>query len=225
MSLFPIFLRMFLVIAATGALVPAGAEERLQIERLDDGFRFHVEGAGGDGPWVLQHSPDGRAWEELAFMGEGKGVGDVPSVDVPTGILSQPDAPLGLFRAVQLPEDNTLLRRMLDERAKWRLSGNDSYQYEMRQNSGPISWHGSITVTDGAVTEAETIEQWPPDFPTDIPTIEDLFRRVAHAIAVNAETIDVQWHPDYGFPGTCYIDYVAMIADEERGWKVEKFDP
>jgi hypothetical protein len=191
------------IATALASMPLAVADAQLHIENLGDRFAFHLGGSVEGSPWVLQHSPDGIGWQDLIFLdGDGEG-GLPPSVEVPRGILAQPDAFRGLFRAVQLPADNPLLRRLLTERAKWRLSGADGYQYELRHNSGWISWRGTITVSGGEVTAVQTIEQWPPDFPLpNIPTIEGLFARVADAIAQKAEVIDVEWDPVFGFPRT-----------------------
>ena len=35
----------------------------------------------------------------------------------------------------------------------------------------------------------------------------------------------IEWDPVFGFPRTCFIDISMLIADEERGWSVEAFDP
>jgi hypothetical protein len=215
-----------IVLAATMASMPfTVADARLHIEALGDGFAFHIEGSVEGSPWLLQHSPDGIEWQDLLFLdGDGEG-GVAPRVEVPRGILAQPDAPVGMFRAVQLLADDPLLRRLLAERAKWRLSGTGDYGYELRQNSGQISWRGTIAVTGGEVTAFQTLEQWPPDFPLpNLPTIEALFDRVADAIAQKAEVIDVTWDPDFGFPRTCFIDLSLLIADEERGWTVLAFE-
>ena len=215
-----------MVATAVASLPPAVADAQLHVEDVDDGYRFHLTGSMEGSRWLLQHSSDGKNWQDLLFLdGDGEG-GVPPAIDVPLAILAHPDTPRCLFRAVQSSEDSQLLRRLLTERAKWRLSGIDGYRYELRQNSGPILWRGKITVFGGEVAAFETIEQWPLDFPLpDIPTIEGLFVRVADAIASLAEVIDVEWDPAFGFPRVCFIDVSKLIADEERGWTVEAFAP
>ena len=204
----------------------ADTEALLHIEARADGFAFRLAGAEGGAPWLLQHSLDGRAWEDLLFLDGKADGGGQPAVEVRLGILEEPDAHRGFFRAVQLEQDDPLLRRLLAERARWRLSGFDSYQYRLRQNFGWISWLGIVTVRNREVAAFETIDLQPPVVePPEAPTIEDLFGRIADAIARDAEMIDVTWHPDFGYPSSCYIDFSTLIADEEQGWTIDEFTP
>jgi hypothetical protein len=198
----------------------------LRVETRGDGISFDLMGAGGSGIWLLQHSPDARGWEDLVFL-DGVGEGRAqPGIEIQWGALPDSEARQGFFRAVQTSEEDPLLRRFLTERTKWRLSGFHNYRYELRQNFGQISWHGIAVVVDDAVDSFETIDLQPPvvDVP-EVPTIVGLFDRVARAIAVKAATIDVTWHPIYGFPESCFIDLDPLLADEERGWAVDDFIP
>jgi hypothetical protein len=195
---------------------------RLDIEARADGFAFRLVGAEGAAHWLLQHSGDGRAWEDFLYL-EG---GEVPGIEIRLGALEAPNAGRGFFRAIQLEKDDPLQRRFLAERARWRLSGFDSYQYELRQNFGSISWHGIVTVRGGEVIVFETIDLQPPVVePPEVPTIDRLFERIAAAIASEAETIEATWHPDFGFPTSCFIDFSTLIADEEQGWTIDAFTP
>ncbi len=217
------YLGAIFAVATVLAAAVARAERAplLHIEPQANGFALRIAGALVGESWVLQHSREGRTWNDVLFL-DGSG----EWIAIPTAILTDPDGGTGLFRAVQLAADDPLLRRFLAERAKWRLSGIDSYAFEFMQSSGPIFWHGAVTVTDGAVVSSETIEIYPPFFEApEAPTIDRLFERIASAIANDAETIDVTWHPVYGFPGTCFIDLSALIADEEQSWSVDAFVP
>jgi len=219
------FLRA-LVATACAALAPvasAGSEARLIIETRPGGFAFELTGDKGIGPWVLQHSLDGKAWGHLLFMDDSDGM---PSLEIQLGILAIPDARKGLFRAVRLEGDDPRLRRFLDERAKWRLSGHDDYQYQLQQNFGFIFWRGTINVTNDQVSSFTTISLEPPFVSNpEIPSIDRLFERIANAIAQDAHEIRVTWHPSLGYPMTCFIDLEEFLADEESSWTIESFTP
>jgi hypothetical protein len=228
---FPRTLRTLCVFAMASAFlitsrVSEGAEVSLQIEALVDGFGFRLEGDAHGSPWVLQHSSDGTDWDDLLFLDLGEGEEREPRVSISKAALPKAEAPLGFFRARRLEAEDRVLRDFLAARVKWRLTGFDSYQYELRQNFGAISWHGTVTVIDGDVSSFETIDLQPPvvEVP-DVPTIGGLFSRIANAMASDAETIDVAWHPDFGYPATCYIDFDLLLADEEQGWTIESFTP
>lgn len=216
-------LGMFSVAATLASAEPVAC---LRIETGTDGITFDLLGSGGSGIWLLQHSADARGWEDLVFL-EGTEDGRAqPGIEIRWGVLPVADARQGFFRAVQLAEDDRFLRRFLAERTKWRLSGIDDYRYELWQNFGQISWHGIVVVADDEVASFETIDLQPPfvEVP-DVPTIDDLFGRIARAIAANAAAIDVTWHPLYGFPSSCYIDLDVLLADEESGWRIDGFTP
>lgn len=222
LSLFDIsFLRLVLLSCLMTAGVSAEAELQLHISKRSDGLSFRLAGATGKAPWVLQHRSEHHDWENLLFMEEG----DDPQLEIQWGVLSDPNAKAGLFRAVQLAEDDSLLRQFLSERAKWRLTGRDSYHYELIQNFGSVSWHGFVTVADDALDSFETLHFEPFfDTPT-IPTIDGLFERVARAMALNAAEIRVTWNKRFGYPESCSIDYDVRIADEEEGWTVRRYAP
>jgi hypothetical protein len=213
------------MVAGLALATPAAcADVELTITPLADGFAFELEGAAEGGFWLVQHSRDGGEWRDLLFLDPKGGVGAKPGVEIALEALPDPDASGGLFRALKIERDDPFRRQVLAERLKWRLAGIDSYDFELRQNFGFISWHGTATVIDRAVASFETIQANPPFIePPNVPTIDELFDRISNAIANDAETIDVTWHPTYGFPLTCYIDLSLLIADEEQSWTVEAF--
>jgi hypothetical protein len=215
-----------LVALALAALAPgarAEPEARLQIESRPGGFAFELTGSTGAGPWVLQHSLDGTAWDDILFMEDATGT---PSLEIQLRVLPVPDAQTGLFRAVRLGGDDPFLRRFLEERSKWRLAGIDDYQYQLQQNFSIVSWRGTIKVMNEQVASFTTISLYPSFVSTpEIPTIDRLFERIADAIAQDAYEIRVTWHPTLGYPTTCYIDLEQFLADEESGWTIESFTP
>jgi len=198
----------------------------LQIEARADGLAFHLTGTAGTSPWVLQHSHDGLEWEDLQFWEPGTQGAEPPELEIPWAVLSTADASGSLFRAIQLAIDNPFRREFIIERAKWRLSGIDSYQYELRQSFGMVEWRGMIDVINGEVTFFTTIDVWPPGFePAEVPTIDGLFERLANAIAADAHAITATWDQANGAPLTGYIDREEFLADEESGWSILSFTP
>lgn len=217
---------MVALIVMTAPCALADPDAKLQVEARVDGFAFDLTDTGGTGPWLLQHSRDGSDWEDVKFWEVGEEGAEPPEIAIPWGILSAPDAREGLFRAIQLAEDDPFRRQFIAERTKWRLSGHSSYQYELSQNFGQISWRGIVNVVDGEVTSFTTLDLWPPVVePPQIPTIDGLFERIANAIASNAVTINVTWDQGHGAPLTGYIDLYEFLADDERGWSISNFTP
>jgi hypothetical protein len=203
-----------------------GTDFGLQIEALTDRFDFALEGASSSPPWVLQHSPDLESWDDLLLFDEFVIGGGAPRVSIPRNALPEAGALTGYFRARQLKADDPTLREFLAARVRWRQSGIGSYEYELQQDLGAISWLGRITVMDGAVSIIETIDLQPPfaDVP-EVPTIDELFERVADALASDADEIVAVWHPELGYPVRCMIDPVALIADDEESWTIRSFTP
>ncbi len=117
------------------------------------------------------------------------------------------------------------MREFLAARVRWRRSGLDSYQYEL-ERPNQFYWQGRITVTEGAVSEFETLQLEPPfaEAPP-VPTIDELFERVAAAIANSSDSIEVAWDPVRGYPGRCVIDPRSQVADDEERWNISQFTP
>lgn len=198
----------------------------LRVEVIADGVAITlVDHDTETTPWLLQHSGDGRTWEDLMFFASPEGNEEL-TIDVPWRVLQGSGSKRGFFRALQLEETDKLLERLLSERAKWRLSGIRDYRYSLSQSFGQISWSGVIEVADDEVASYETTDLQPPVVGVpEVPTIEELFSRIARAIAADAATINVTWDPTYGFPTTCFIDLYLELTDEERRWSIDSFVP
>ena len=210
------------------AIAPASAETEatLQMEWSADKLTFRLAGDVGTNPWVLQHSVDGKVWEDVIFL---RGEENAPSATIAPSELPLRGERSALFRATQLERDDPDYREFLDARALWRtssISAISSYRYELRWNFSFFLWHGTATVANGKVTEFETIELLPSfaEAP-EVPTIDDLFDKIADARARDAATIEVTWHPEFGFPSSAFIDLSLLIADEEQGWTIKSFSP
>ncbi len=203
-------------VIATSANRDACADPQLEIAANPQALEFRITGGEAHRAWVLQHSADGRAWEDLLFLKDQATVTAIDWRELPARARG------GLFRAIGLESDDPRRRDFLEQRSLWRRTGPDSYRYELRQFVSFFFWHVTITVVEGEVTSFETIAFDPAFFePSDPPTIDDLFGRIASAIADNAETIDVTWDPVLGYPSSCFIDISELIADEEQSWTIE----
>lgn len=219
--------RFLLVALSACTCASAEPEVRLRIQTRPQGLAFQLDDAEATaGPWLLQHSPDGRGWKDLVFFADAQNGAEPPRIQIEWGALPMPQARKGYFRALQSAQKNPLLQRLLDERIKWRLLSTHGYRYKLRQNFGQISWHGNVIVTNNKVSSFETIDLQPPvvNVP-EVPTIDSLFDRISAAIAANAAAINVVWHPIYGFPTSCFIDRELLLADEESGWSIDVFTP
>jgi hypothetical protein len=116
----------------------------------------------------------------------------------------------------------------------WQSQNLTSYDFTLeRQCFCPEDWRGpvNITVRNGKVTsvvyvsngQTATTEKF-----SDVDTIEELFNIIRDAydgkgaFDQKAETVNVTYHPEMGYPLTIYIDVSQMMADEEQGYKVEE---
>jgi hypothetical protein len=115
----------------------------------------------------------------------------------------------------------------------WQSQNLTSYDFTLeRQCFCPEDWRGpvNITVRNGKVTsvtyvsngQTATAEKF-----GDVDTIEELFSVIRDAYEgknsfdQKAETVNVTYHPEMGYPLTIYIDVSQMMADEEQGYTVE----
>lgn len=215
-------LLMTLLVFGLAPLLHAGPQ--LAVEPRPGGVAFFLTETAGTTPWVLEHSRDGATWTPLAFFAQNGDGSTDPNLDLSRELLDDANAAGGLFRAVQLAEDDPFLRQFVTEQAKWRTSGATGYQYELAQSAGWTSWRGLISVTGGEVTSYRTFERFPPEFgDPQIPSVNELFARIADAIARDAFEIRVTWDRTLGYPVSGYIDLDDMIADEQSGWTVHSF--
>ena len=217
-----------LAMVSIGSSLRSSADEgvSLRIKWNGDEFSFRVVGEDGPGEWLLQFSQDGRDWQDLLFLERAAELGGIAGADVSPVALPVPDAPAGLFRAVQFSKVDSFYRDYLAARFRWRASGITSYQYGFRWST-MIFWRGNISVVDGEVSSYERLEAFPPFFeePPLYRTIDGLFDRIADAWASNAASIRVTWDRQFGYPRSVFIDQSLMIADEEQSWTIESLEP
>jgi hypothetical protein len=115
----------------------------------------------------------------------------------------------------------------------WQSRNLTSYDFTLsRQCFCPEDWRGpvNIAVRDGMVTSvtyATNSQTAQADIFGDVDTINELFDVIRGAyegknsFSQKAETVNVTYHSELGYPLTIYIDVSTMIADEEQGYTVE----
>jgi trimeric autotransporter adhesin len=203
----------------------ADSEATLRVDLAAEKLTFYLVGDAGELPWVLQHSQDGIAWEDLIPL-ESIGNESGPTVEVALSSLPESRAELGLFRAIQRDDVEPEEREFREARTRWENASLGSYRYEVRSNWSFFTWHGTVTVIDGEVTASEKIMAFPEDIePLELLTIDGFFDKVANAKADGAEVVDVTWHPELGYPESGFIDISMLIADEEQSWTILSLSP
>lgn len=116
----------------------------------------------------------------------------------------------------------------------WQSQNLTDYDFILeRQCFCPEDWRGPVVVqvrggevvsvtyvSSGETAAAEKFE--------DVDTIEELFGIIRDAYEgkntfdEKAETVNVSYHPEMGYPLTIFIDVSTMIADEEQGYAIEE---
>ena len=125
-------------------------------------------------------------------------------------------------------------------RARWAAVGTDDYVLTYRQVcfcmpefAGPYR----VTVRDGAIVEARHTETGVVVIPAaqrvagstgvepeNVMTAALLFDFLGDAFDRNAEAVNVAFDAATGLPMSSYVDYNAMVADEEMGFQIEAFE-
>lgn len=134
-------------------------------------------------------------------------------------------------RPAPVPSDNPVVTpddSLLDaNRDRWLESGVDSYRYRFRWVCFCVPDHVravDVTVLNGAVAsvvDAETRQPLDAAEAANYRTILQLFDFLGDAIDRPAHDIRAGFDPTLGFPSEAYVDYVANIADEELGFRVD----
>jgi hypothetical protein len=119
----------------------------------------------------------------------------------------------------------------------WKNQGLRDYDFTLeRQAFAPEDWRGpiNIQVRNGAavsvtyVSNGEAVTGGKFD---NADTIDKLFTMLKNAYAgkgefeQKADTINVTYNPEMGYPTNFYIDVSQMIADEEQGYTVTNLVP
>lgn len=127
------------------------------------------------------------------------------------------------------PEPATPLQHLQAAQSLWQQKQPEHYAYTLKRScfcapdyTKPVE----IRVYRGVVQQATILPEGrplPPDRKTDAITVDGLFKIVQDAINSKAESIDVKYDPQFGFPTAINIDQSRMIADEEMSLSATNF--
>ena len=114
-------------------------------------------------------------------------------------------------------------------REKWEKSGSENYTFHFRWQCFCIQEYVSLValnVEGGKVVSGSYVEGGrglESERLADYMPIDQLFDLIQEAIDRDAHSIRAEYDPELGFPVDVYIDYDEMMADEEKGFTIEKF--
>lgn len=117
-------------------------------------------------------------------------------------------------------------RAFVQAAERWAEAGPDDYRMTLQRSCFcPSDWRGPfrVTVRDGAVVEA-TYDGAAVDAER-VVTAEALLALLRDAYVRGADRVDAFYDSEFGFPTRLYIDYSALLADEEVGYEVTAFEP
>ena len=107
-------------------------------------------------------------------------------------------------------------------RDRWADAGLDTYTMTLQRicfcpspdYTGPFE----VTVRDGAV-ETVRLDGATVDDERGV-SVDDLFALIEEAYERNAARVELEFHPELGYPTSLGIDYDTMMADEEIAYRV-----
>ena len=117
--------------------------------------------------------------------------------------------------------------QLLRAKSRWERSGITAYTYTTAQQCfcpqdyvAPVA----VDVRDGVVQGVAFADGRAGDVPDPqrFGTVDDLFAKLQDAIDRGAVSITVEYERQLGYPTTAFIDYDALIADEEQGFAVSE---
>ena len=116
-----------------------------------------------------------------------------------------------------------------DARVKWQGMGIDSYRITVREICFcPIELGGPfvVTVVRNQVTSVVYAGDGPSIAPDErIPlTVPELFETVDDALR-EADDVEVEYDPTYGFPASIRIDRIRNAVDDEVYYEARDFEP
>lgn len=109
-------------------------------------------------------------------------------------------------------------------RAKWDAAGIRSYSFTFSQGSNFLSRDVHVTVTEGKVTRAVHVPPGDAGLRRLTPTVDDVWEILEDDLAGSNDTVDVKYHPTYGFPEVVRIDPDRETIDEGRRYRIHEFE-
>jgi hypothetical protein len=137
-------------------------------------------------------------------------------------VISQPPSPVAQSPAIA----NSDLHQLTINRQLWRKQKSRNYRYQVSKSCfcvpearGPVK----VTVRRGRTTSVTDAQGKPVkrEFFNQYDTVPELFNVIEDAIAKKASSVNVQYHPQFGYPTQINIDYDSQMADEELYLTVE----
>lgn len=110
---------------------------------------------------------------------------------------------------------------------KWQAAGIQNYSFTLFQGCFcPGGQPMRITVRYGEVQSATSLRDGTPVEAKTMGkplTMAEILQKIEAAYARPADHITLTLNPEYGYPEQVYIDYVAMMADEELSYTISDF--
>ena len=116
-------------------------------------------------------------------------------------------------------------------RALWSQSGITSYRYRFNWVCFCLPEYVQVVdiiVIDGAivsVVDASTGQPVSDQARAYYKTIDELFDFMRHAIDFPASSFRFVYDANLGYPADTYVDYVAGMADDEKGFRILGLSP
>ncbi|MDX1545404.1 MAG: DUF6174 domain-containing protein [Rhodothermales bacterium] len=115
---------------------------------------------------------------------------------------------------------------------QWARQGFDAYTYDLNIACF-CPYFGPVHITVRADTVAALEFRLPPDVPPPSEherrffsrTVEDLFDVIDDALREGADELDVEYHPEFGYPTHISIDYYEDAVDDEIGYTASNLQP
>ena len=127
---------------------------------------------------------------------------------------------LGGCSALGLDGESGERARLERQKARWARQNMSSYRFTYAvscfcERSGqPVE----IEVRSNAVTAAayrETDQPLPIEVVNQLPTVDELFRKIDRAILEKVDLLEVTYHPTMGYPTRIAVDRSFNWADDE----------
>ena len=110
--------------------------------------------------------------------------------------------------------------------SRWNRLRPAQYRYDFQRSCfcrGEAVQPVRITVSNGEVVSVVTLPDLVPVPPEQVNqfyrvTIDSVFQIVRSAIDDGADSVSARYDPQWGYPATVWIDYIANAADDELGF-------
>ncbi len=118
-----------------------------------------------------------------------------------------------------------------EARARWEAEGFDDYDLTLQRDCFcPEEYRGPVIVRvrDGEITARVYQSSGQPVLSEAAALffdVDGLFAFLADALAQDPAQVRAEFHPEYGYPTTMWIDFHANMADEEQGYTTISLSP